>query len=87
MHILKNISAFFFTVKFDIGNIDKIVRYFLFSEQSNPLPSMLCTHFRLGNCKAPVKSGEGYPNTVSSFGIIRAFMKMRTPNSRCTYNT
>ena len=46
-----------------------------------------CVHiFEPCNCTAPVNSGEGYPNKVASFGLNRAFMKMGTPDSRCTGN-
>ena len=33
---------------------------------------------------AQEKSGERYPNRVVSFGINRAYIKIRTPNSPCT---
>ena len=33
------------------------------------------------------KSGERYPNSVVSFGLNRAYIKIRTPNSPCTDNT
>ena len=36
---------------------------------------------------AKVKSGEGYPNRVASFGLNRAHMKIRTPNLPLTDNT
>ena len=36
---------------------------------------------------AQEKSGERYPNSVVSFGLNRAYIKIRTPNSPCTDNT
>ena len=36
---------------------------------------------------AQEKSGERYPNSVVSFGLKRAYIKIRTPNSPCTGNT
>ena len=43
----------------------------------------LCTRFDIcSSCK--VNSGERYPNRVVSFGLNRAYMKIRTPNSCCT---
>ena len=34
-----------------------------------------------------MKSGESYPNRVVNFELSRAYMKILTPNSCCTYNT
>ena len=36
---------------------------------------------------AQEKSGERYTNSVVSFGLNRAYIKIRTPNSPCTDNT
>ena len=36
---------------------------------------------------AQEKSGERYPNSVVSFGLNRAYIKIQTPNSPCTDNT
>ena len=38
-------------------------------------------------CIAQEKSGERYPNSVVSFGLNRAYIKIRTPNSPCSDNT
>ena len=46
----------------------------------------LCTRFHICS-SGKVNSGEMYPNRVVSFGINRAYMKIRTPNSCCTDNT
>ena len=46
----------------------------------------LCTRFNI--ClSGKVNSGERYLNRVVGFGLNRAYMKIRTPNSCCTDNT
>ena len=46
-------------------------------------------HYVPGSISAlgKVKSGEGYLNKVASFGLNRAYMKIRTPKSCCTDTT
>ena len=46
----------------------------------------LCIRFDICS-SGKVNSGERYPNRVVSFGLNRAYMKIRTPNSCCTDNT
>ena len=46
----------------------------------------LCTRFDICS-SVKVNSGERYPNRVVSFGLNRAYIKFRTPNSCCTDNT
>ena len=46
----------------------------------------LCTQFDICS-SGNMNSGERYPNRVVSFGLNRAYMNIRTPNSCCTDNT
>ena len=55
---------------------------FLFINKPSVAPC--CLHI---TCIAKVKSGERDPNRVVNFGLNRAYMKIRTPNSCCTDNT
>ena len=55
---------------------------------NKPSVAQCCLHI-CDSCTriAQEKSGERYPNSVVSFGLNRAYIKIRTPNSPCTDNT
>ena len=58
---------------------------FLYTNKPSVAPC--CLHI-CDSCTriAQEKSGERYPNSVVSFGLNRAYIKIRTPNSPCTDN-
>ena len=45
----------------------------------------ICSRFDICS-SGKVKLCEGYPNRVANFGLNRAYMTIRTPNSPCTDN-
>ena len=55
---------------------------------NKPSVASCCLHICDSCTRIPQeRSGERYPNIVVSFGLNRAYIKIRTPNSPCTDNT
>ena len=59
-----------------------------FSLHKQTLCRPICLHI-CDSCTriAQEKLDERYPNSVVSFGLNRAYIKIRKPNSPCTDNT